>query len=639
MAQALRLHTLRLRGFRKDYTVPFHKGLNFISGPMSTGKSTIMEMVNYALGSKRHKDYIEVKASCTDVELELWLNDELYKISRPLFDFEKQIKLYRWNERDSTFDKEFEILEVNSPTEPNSLSRFLLDKIGVPELTLSNQTFSFRDLFKYSYVSQPKIDSENLLDEQTYSVSFKRKPTLELIFNGLDQLLQSLKEAKKLKKEEIDKFYARKEAIVTFLRSVKLFGNISDYNERWRLTLEQITEKQTELNSIKDQSKLKDDRTRALEAKVFLLRREITNNENGKEELRRYLEKLVLLRNQYQIELVKLDYLILANGKLQKVDYIRCPACLGPLHKTSNDNCYLCNNDVLEYSAEEEEAIKLERKRINLKLSQLKDYITQREADIKQFNINIETKSNELLTINDKINNIQRVYISPFISRIEELNQELGELKEHLKKITQNVEVQKELNVISDEIHSEEQKLQKLNEDILKLEEENDGLDKIIEQLSKTFEKTLEAFKFPKLSNTYVDKSSYLPYVRGAKYNELGSLGAVTLITVSYFLSILKISIQLKKTYHLGLLMMDSISSNLGHDSNNSNDEFKDDKILKAMIKHIVEFSDKNENDIQLIVINNGYTSDVKKEHLIAEFDGDGTKGLPYGLIDDMATN
>ncbi len=636
MAQALKLKQLTLKGFRKDYIVRFKDGLNYISGPMSTGKSTIMEMVSYALGSKKHKDYIEVKASCTDVELELWLKGELFKISRPLFEFQKPIRLYKWDPNTQTYNAEFEILEVESPSEPNSLSRFLLDKLEIPEITLSNQAFSFRDLFKYAYVSQTKIDSENLLDEQNYTHAFKRKPTLELIFNALDQLLQSLKEAKKLKKEEIDKFYVKKEAIISFLRSVNLFGRISDYNEQWKSTSVKIQEKQTELNSIKDQSKVKDDRTRALEAKMFLIRKEINKNENGQEELRHYLEKLTLLRNQYQIEQVKLDYLILANGKLQKIDFVRCPVCLGDVHKKENDKCYLCNNDLAELSEEEEKAIKLERKRVNSKLDQLIDYIVQKGNEIREFENNIKTKTAELHKVNEKINEIQNVYISPFISKIEELNQEIGELKEHLNKINQNVEVQKELEQIANEIDSEEQKLLRLTEDIQKLENENESTDKLFEQLSKVFEKTLEAFGFPKLSNVFIDKSSYLPYVRGSKYSDLGSLGAVTLITVAYFLSILKISIQLKKNYHPELLMLDSISSNLGHDQNNSEDEFKDDKIFKLMVKHIVDFAEKNESKIQLVIINNGYTSDVKKEHLIVEFDGDGTKGLPYGLIDDM---
>lgn len=637
MSQALKLKKLTLKGFRKDYTINFKEGLNFISGPISTGKSTILEMVNYALGSKKHKDYIEVKASCTDVELEVWLKGELFKISRPLFNFDKSIKLYKWDTVLGKFNDEFEILEVGSPQESNSLSYFLLEKLGVPEITISNQAFSFRDLFKYSYVSQPEIDSENLLDERNYTIAFKRKPTLEIIFNSLDHFLQSLKELRKTKKEDLDKFYDKKFAILSFLQSVNLFGNIGDYNEQWKTITTSISEKQEELNDLKNQSKIKDDRSRALEAKMFLIRREINSYDEGKEELRRYIEKLILLRNQYQIEVVKLDYLILANGKFQKVEFEKCPVCLGEIHsEKEHDKCYLCGNSLTELSQEEEQAIKLERKRIGAKLNQLVEFIELKQTEIRDFDNKIKSNQESLNSINEKINNIQSVYVSPYISKVEELNQAIGELREHLKKINENVKIQKEFSQIADEITSEELKLQQLIEDIKKLEEENIGSDKIFAELSKTFDNTLKAFDFPKLSNAYIDSSSYIPYVRGIRYNDLGSLGAVTLITVAYFLSILKISIQLKKTYHPGLLLFDSISSNLGRDSYTTEDEFKDDKIFKSMVKHFVDFSQKNKEQVQIIIINNGYTADVNKEDIIVEFDGIGTKGLPYGLIDDM---
>lgn len=63
----------------------------------------------------------------------------------------------------------------------------------------------------------------------------------------------------------------------------------------------------------------------------------------------------------------------------------------------------------------------------------------------------------------------------------------------------------------------------------------------IINQLTNKFNYLLEEFKFPKLDYGYIDGSNYLPYVRGRKYNDLGSLGGVTLIIMTYYLSILEV--------------------------------------------------------------------------------------------------
>ena len=69
-----------------------------ISGPTSTGKTTIFELIDYAFGSKAHKSYIEVGTKCTDVELEFEIKSKLYRIKRTLFKFELPILVEVFNE-------------------------------------------------------------------------------------------------------------------------------------------------------------------------------------------------------------------------------------------------------------------------------------------------------------------------------------------------------------------------------------------------------------------------------------------------------------------------------------------------------------------------------------------------------------
>ena len=74
-------------------------------------------------------------------------------------------KIYKWNEEEESFNDDFDFFIVTLPKEENSLARFLQNELEIPEMKLSGQTFSFRDLFKYCYVSQTNIDSENILVE------------------------------------------------------------------------------------------------------------------------------------------------------------------------------------------------------------------------------------------------------------------------------------------------------------------------------------------------------------------------------------------------------------------------------------------------------------------------------------------
>lgn len=98
MKPRLRLDSLTLLGSRKNYVVSFKDGFNLISGPTSTGKTSILEMIDYALGAKSHKAYIEIGNSCSHVELVIDIGTERYQIRRQLFDFNAEVIVSDWNE-------------------------------------------------------------------------------------------------------------------------------------------------------------------------------------------------------------------------------------------------------------------------------------------------------------------------------------------------------------------------------------------------------------------------------------------------------------------------------------------------------------------------------------------------------------
>lgn len=637
MAQNLFIHTITLKGFRKDYSVNFKKGLNFITGPMSTGKSTILELINYALGSKSHKDYQEVKSSCTEVELVIEIGGIKYKIVRPLFYFDRPFKVYTWDKIVDDFTDAFKIFEVSSPRNENSVSKFLLDRLDIPEITLSNQAFSFRDLFKYCYVNQSEIDSENLLNEKYYQSNFKRKPTLEIILNSLNQLLHELKELKKQKKEALNLYYVRRNAIIDFLSSVNLntsSDGIIEEKEKLVIRKEEIT---IELNDIKQHSKVKDDFSKSLETQIFLYNRKIKKLKNSHQEIIDYKSKLGLLRNQYSKEAVKYDYLLMAQGKIQNIEFEECPSCNSELRPSVFGKCSLCGSNLSELEPEEVSALKLEKKRLSSKIGDLIDFIEQQELDRNSILWELEKLVKKRAKSEEKLNSAQQVYISPLIAKLEQLNRELGEIDKQIENVDATNKVQLELAEISNEIRIAELRFNELSNRIKDLESENVNFDSIIDQLSKTFFNVLKEFDFPKLSDAYISIGNYLPYVRNVKYDELGSGGATTLITIAYFISILKVCIQLKKTYHPGVIMLDTIGKNLGAVENNENDdEYRDHKIFRLMLKYLSDFANKNPDNVQLILINNHYTDDVEEEDIIVQFDGDGSHGLKYGLIDDM---
>ncbi|TDL80960.1 AAA family ATPase [Peribacillus frigoritolerans] len=638
MSKKIFLEKLILIGFRKNYEVLFKKGLNFISGPMSTGKSSIAEMINYAFGSEKHKAYIEIGKSCKDVQLDFWIGEKKFKIVRPLFDFNRPVKLFRWNEEGADFEKNFDLLEIDSPANKQSLSAFLLNEIGLPDIIVANQSFSFRDLFKYSYVKQSIIDSENLLMERTSGSNLKRKPTFEIIFNIYNELLGDLKQQLKEKLKLIEFLNNKRVGVYEFLKEMNMLNDKTFQEEKERLRKILSTET-NKLREIKASGKYDESLTMGLEGDISSLKEKISNFDTVILDKEKHIDKLLLLRNQYSNEIQKIEFILEGSLILNSYTFDSCPSCLNPISPKSG--CTLCGSEFKDLSTEETKVFKSELLRLKRKLNNLIIFMDQQRGILIQVQEERKLSKDELHVKQRELDHLINHYISPYIEQIQHINYEIGKINNSLDQLEKNLSVVNQFSKITQDILEEEKLRDKLIKRIDSLEKEKITKKDVIQNLSELFFEILEEFSFPKLSNAFIRESNYLPYVRGVKYDELGSGGAITMTTMAYFLSIALL--KLKNKNHLGLLIIDSPRKNLGADSK-IDDEFKDEEIFNSIIKYFTSLKDKNDpaktenpvEDIQLIVITNGNPDFLSEDDLIVKFDGKGTNELPYGLIDDV---
>ncbi|OWW11637.1 hypothetical protein BUE63_04090 [Bacillus sp. MB353a] len=636
MSKIIFLEKLTLVGFRKNYEVKFKKGLNFISGPMSTGKSSIAEMINYAFGSERHKAYIEIRKSCKEVELDFYIGEEKFKVVRPLFEFNRPVKLFRWDIEENKFEDNFLLLEIDSPSNENSLSAFLLNEIGLPKITVANQSFSFRDLFKYTYVKQSIIDSENLLSEKSGGSGIKRKPTFEIIFSIYNELLGELKQRLKEKDEYIRYLENKREGVFEFLRDLGVL-NRENYLQEKEKRNEILEEKQSRLQEIKSKGKYDNELTLNLEKRIQFLKDTIVRLEEDIVEQAKYIDKLILLRNQYSGEIQKIEFILEGALILNSYEFEECPSCLNKI--VEKEGCNLCGSEFEDLSEQEQKVFKSELRKLTRKTNSLISLIDNQQASLEQLRrqklIHIERLQKE----QSEIDRLRNHYISPYIEQIEQMNYEIGNIHNDIEQLEKSLVIVDQFSRINEHILLEKNKRDLLKEKIDSTEKDSVTKEEIINGLSELFNNILEKFSFPKLSDAYIRELNYLPYVRGVKYDELGSGGAVTMTTMAYFLSIALLDTPNKN--HLGFLIIDSPRKNLGADAKND-DEFKDEEIFNSIIRCFIEVNNDNseyENiikDLQLIIINNGYPDFLPTEDLIKEFDGKGTDDLPYGLIDDI---
>lgn len=622
--------TFRLIGIEKDYEVNFRKGLNFISGPTSTGKTTIFELINYAFGGKTHKNYIEVGSRATDVEVEFVINGIQYRIKRTLFKFELPILVEVYDEE----TKKFEILRTFLPDNKEyekTISAFLLSKLGLDGVKVVNQNFSFRDLFKFSYLKQTKIDDENILEANVWAKYAKQKATFEIIFNIYDQLIGELKSQVKHKQEEINEEKIKLHGVSDFLKHSEV-ENFESVDLRKKEIEVQANELNKLLNEKKEQirDESSDTMARQLSDKILEKKQNRTATVTELENQNHYIRNLITLSNQYSNDVEKIDAAIMGVREINKYDFLLCPNCLQPLESHAKDsNCLLCNRS-METVAEEILMLKNERKSINTKLKELNQHITQ-SLEVRDSISMTEEKLSISISSDEKLlDELTDNYVNPFVEEISLINLSLGKLYSEKEELDSSLRFIKELNRLNLVLKDKMNDLDDLKNQIEEQKDLNEK-DDVFKGLNEKFTEILEKFKFPKLSKSYIDPSKYLPYVRDRKYDDLGSLGAVTLLTVAFYLTILEEASKPEiNSNHLNILMIDTPSKNLGVSAKSS--EFQDEEIFDSMIRYFIDLDERMADELQLFVINNGYPEFLPAKYLIKEFSSDGHSGL----IDDI---
>ncbi|HAO6735665.1 TPA: DNA recombination protein RecN, partial [Listeria monocytogenes] len=267
---------------------------------------------------------------------------------------------------------------------------------------------------------------------------------------------------------------------------------------------------------------------------------------------------------------------------INKYEFLICPNCMKPLETHQNGaNCHLCG-DNMDDIVENTLILKTEKKNTVKKRNELEKHISYKVTE--KFELQKVIKN-----LNDDINSDERIleelteeYVNPFIEEISLINMALGRYYKELDGLENSLRFIKELNRLTLLLSDKEKEVNRLKEQIKGKANLNDK-SSTLDMLSTRFSSILKEFQFPKLEKAYVNPKDYLPYVRERKYNSLGSLGAVTLITMAYYLSIF-VETEEDIYNHLNLLMIDTPRKNLGTSS--QNEEFQDEEIYNSVIKY-----------------------------------------------------
>lgn len=622
----------------RNYDIFLEPGVNVIKGPIFTGKSSIMELIDYVCGAKAPLGYPEIK-KCSDVLVHLSVSGEELTIRRSLANSNAKSIIHYGTMGDALAGTS-PLKEVSWKHEKGkeSLSSELLERLGLGDIEIKTaptqdasdtNLFSMRDLLRMLYIRQSRMGSNPGFFENDFTDKIKWNAAFEILHGLYDakatHLSKSLKQAKEEKKAlEEDLAVSQK-----FLADSK----VPSIDELTKL-LREIVAKKTALEEASERQKDEEIEQLGIKSELLENREDLIASANRHSaqhsELERALTQLGKLRVQYERELSQLEFLKESSTLISPIPISRCPACLQAIpHKLDEHSCYTCKRQLPQ--KEEELVIESQLRSLKFRITDLENY-TQELA--KQRN-SLQNKMTEVLQgiseIDKAIETVRKRAVFPKDRQLLEQAALIAMVEKEEEQCRERLQLRYRARGDYSNLLSLQERINNLQAQLDNTRKNKPSSTEVIAELSIRFSKILKTVKFPwNVDTARLDPQHYLPIVREQDYKEIRSNGAIALIQCSFHLAMLEYSLE-KQSFFPKFLMLDSPLNHVGRD--NSDPEFRDQKIVDAFYAYLSSLQQSHGSQMQLLVCDNSPPPSAK--HLIRiEYTGERERGR-YGLIED----
>lgn len=409
----IRIKALRLVGPRRDYLVDFThsdsdvaRQLSIIAGEISTGKTSILELIDFCLGAKHHPEHDEIVANVRTVQLSIEVREsrihqsedtpsnadagvrespfgvvpedhrlvladqddsessaELprehvavhYVIERSLNSTLRNAWLYRGDHRGVTADPP-EKLSLD-PAEPDSLSQFLLRACGLAGLRVKDSPtqeesktsiLSFRDVQPLWFLTNRRMDNGDLVLEKSPPRTLKLRQVVDYFFGVNDDESSAIAQQIEQLRRELNEGKTTIAALRKFLADAGISDIATVDEESDRLRIEFVAAR-VELEGVTSRLAASTQFAAEMRSAYHSAAQQARRLESQSRERQTLLSRLEPLRSQYADDLRKLDMLQESQRVFDALSVTVCPACqarLSPPVSEVDGHCSLCNSSL-----------------------------------------------------------------------------------------------------------------------------------------------------------------------------------------------------------------------------------------------------------------------------------------------------
>lgn len=608
----IRLSELAVLAPGEVYRVGFRPGVNVIAGPILTGKSTILRLIDYCFGAKRSPSIPEL-AKCTDVLLEVEFPqlEEVLTIRRQL-GAATTATVYEMPLEQAMGGKEVgRECGVRHSGDGTSVSELVMQRVGwggirvksAPTQESSDSSaFTLRDLMAFIWLDQDRMGNSRGFHEGNPFKFIKWKYAFEIAHGFFDT--ESAVLAAELKALQL-----QERAALSALHSIRQFlkeAGVQSVDERERRSDTLAMEIEAAQEAVSAEAASYAVATQETSAMARQREELSTRSDEIKQELApiaAHLRNLGRLRVQYEREYQHLEFAEESGRHLSGLPVSACPAC----HQTvlapdpGDTACHVCKQ---ELPLEEEEFPHQQRlDALRARIRDLDDFTSRVQGRQETLRAELRSLRERSVRINSVLTEIERQKLLPYSQRVVEANAMLTELQAQSRELERAAD----LHEIAGRRESEIGRIRTQIDDVrTRLSEQDDEpvqKDRVISSLLQLYEENLKSVRFPALSGVGVGED-YLPRIRGEHYGELSSKGAISLAQTVWMLTILMYGYQVGSRFP-GLVLLDSPLTAVGHDGSRADSDFIDDELVEGLFELLGKINAQASNSVQVLVIDN----------------------------------
>lgn len=552
----MQFDSLRLYCRRSEETVKFGSSLSFFYGEMSTGKSTIAELLDYCLGGRSVRTPA-VSSEVISTELEGVIGD-----TRVLMERSQEAKTsveVTWESSDGFGRETFPIQGGQGPVygdDVYNFSDFVLKCIGLPLLKVKRRKrdpdsdvwrLSLRDFVEFCLLDQKHLDSSFFLLEQPIRAE-KSKDVLRFVLglhserlNELQTALSELRQQQRVMRETAVQ-------IGEFLQKY----DFDSHDDIAREVAQLSEEAETLERQIETQSRESQPLTTVAEEEYAWLERvtaDLHSKTQAIDEIKARIDEQESLIAEFISMKFKAARSVLSSELLGGAVFEACPSCGTPLElRQSSEQCTLCKTALSEAPGRLSFETPVVERDLTDRIEDLKRSVARLKRALERQSRAADELRGQRASVQARLDSERRQVESQYMKRVRRLEARLGGVRERAKLLNRVKEMPTEISNRKTQADELNLQIAEINRQIEDEEARFESGRENVRALEANFHGILQAIHFPEITDNdlvTMNLRGWMPDVypggreeRAWTFDDAGSGGKMVLFKISFALAL-----------------------------------------------------------------------------------------------------